>query len=438
VPHEPVLIATIAIGLSLAFAGAMVARRLRLPAIVGYLAAGVAIGPFTPGLVADQAIANELAEVGIILLMFGVGIELSIADLLSVRRVAVPGALGWVAIATLLGTGVGVALGWGPIAGAVLGLAISVGSTVVLLRTLLERNELDSPQGRVAVGWLIVEDLLTVLVLVLLPALAPIVLGTAPVPAADATATGPLGMGAAGELLLALGKVVLFAVLMFVVGMRVVPALLAIVARERSRELFTLSVLAVALGIAYVAYAVFGVSFALGAFLAGVVVSESDMSHQAAADALPLRDAFAVLFFVSVGMLVDPGYIVANVGAVIAIAAVIMLAKPLAVGTFVTLAGHPPRVAMSVAAGLSQIGEFSFILATLACHSHCFPRMASSSSSPGRSSRSRSTRCCSGRPRGSARGSARWVRSRDSRTGVPRHRSRCPDGRARSQCATTR
>jgi CPA2 family monovalent cation:H+ antiporter-2 len=259
-----------------------------------------------------------------------------------------------------------VALGWGPTAGAVLGLAISVGSTVVLLRTLLERNELDSPQGRVAVGWLIVEDLLTVLVLVLLPALAPIVLGTAPVAAADATATGPLGMGAAGELLLALGKVVLFAVLMFVVGMRVVPALLAIVARERSRELFTLSVLAVALGIAYVAYAVFGVSFALGAFLAGVVVSESDMSHQAAADALPLRDAFAVLFFVSVGMLVDPGYIVANVGAVIAIAAVIMLAKPLAVGTFVTLAGHPPRVAMSVAAGLSQIGEFSFILATLA------------------------------------------------------------------------
>ncbi len=360
-PHEPTLIATIAIGLSLAFVGGLIARRLRLPTIVGYLLAGVLIGPFTPGIVADQAIASELAEVGVILLMFGVGIHFSFADLLSVRRIAIPGALGWIGVATLLGALVGVALGWGPAGGVVLGLAISVGSTVVLLRTLGERSELDSPQGKVAVGWLIVEDLFTVVVLVLLPTLAPLAGGLV-IPDSE-TAASPLGP--LGELLLALGKIVLFALLMGVVGMRVVPALLAVVARERSRELFTLAVLAVALGIAYLAFAVFGVSFALGAFLAGVVVSESDMSHQAAADALPLQDAFAVLFFVSIGMLVDPAFLLANPLAILAVAAIVIVAKPLAVFALVSLAGYPSRVALTVAAGLAQIGEFSFILATL-------------------------------------------------------------------------
>ncbi|MBA2254457.1 MAG: cation:proton antiporter, partial [Chloroflexi bacterium] len=263
--------------------------------------------------------------------------------------------------------------GWGLAGGVVLGLAISVGSTVVLLRTLAERSDLDSPQGRLAVGWLIVEDLFTVVVLVLLPTLAPLVGGTT-TEAAAAGPLGSLGLGPIGELLLALGKIVLFGVLMVVVGMRVVPALLTVVARERSRELFTLAVLAVALGIAYVAFAVFGVSFALGAFLAGVVVSESDMSHQAAADALPLRDAFAVLFFVSIGMLVDPAFLLANPLAILAVAAIVIVAKPVAVFSLVALAGYPSRVALTVAAGLAQIGEFSFILATLGIALGLLPR----------------------------------------------------------------
>jgi monovalent cation:H+ antiporter-2, CPA2 family len=356
-PHEPALISTIAIGLSMAFVAGLVARRLGLPTIVGYLLAGVVIGPFTPGFVADQEIASELAELGVILIMFGVGIHFSVRDLLAVRHIAVPGALGQVAISAAAGTLVGLALGWQLGAAVVLGFSIAIASTVVLLRALAERNELDSPQGRIAVGWLIVEDLLTVLVLVLLPTIAPFLGGVAP---STPSAFGPLA-----EIGIALAKAGVFAVLMVVVGIRIVPWLLGVVAREGSRELFTLGVLATALGLAYVASAVFGVSFALGAFLAGAVVSESDMSHQAAADALPLRDAFAVLFFVSVGMLVDPAYLLAEPLAIAAVVAVIVVVNSTAAFGLVALLGSPPRIGLTVAAGVAQIGEFSFILATL-------------------------------------------------------------------------
>jgi CPA2 family monovalent cation:H+ antiporter-2 len=355
--HEPVLITTIAIGLSAAFVGGLLARRLRLPAIVGYIAAGVAIGPFTPGFIADGAIATELAELGVILLMFGVGIHFSIRDLLAVKSIAVPGAVGQILVATLLGVGLGIALGWGVGGGLVLGLAVSVASTVVLLRALMDRGDLDTAQGRIAVGWLIVEDLFTVVVLVLLPSIAPLLGGSA-------EAAGS-GLGPIGDVALALGKAAIFAALMIVAGARVVPWLLHQVAREGSRELFTLAVLAIALGIAYLSYEVFGVSFALGAFLAGAVVGESDMSHQAAQDALPLRDAFAVLFFVSVGMLLDPAFLLAQPLAILAVLLLVVAAKALAAFAIVALAGYPVRVGLTVAAGLAQIGEFSFILGTV-------------------------------------------------------------------------
>jgi len=359
--HEPVLISTIAIGLSAAFLGGLIARRLRLPVIVGYIVAGVAVGPFTPGLIADPEIATELAELGVILLMFGVGIHFSIRDLLAVRSIAVPGAIGQITVATVLGVLLGLALGWGLGGGLVLGLALSVASTVVLLRALEDRGELDSTQGRIAVGWLIVEDLFTVGVLVLLPTIAPLLGGTG----GEAETAAGGGQGPIGEIVLALVKATIFAVLMIVAGARLVPWLLVIVARDGSRELFTLAVLAIALGIAYVASTVFGVSFALGAFLAGAVVSESDMSHQAAADALPLRDAFAVLFFVSVGMLLDPAVLLAAPLAVLAVVVLVVLAKSVAAFAIVAVFGYPTRVGLTVAAGLAQIGEFSFILGTL-------------------------------------------------------------------------
>jgi K+:H+ antiporter len=355
--HEPVLISTIAIGLTAAFIGGFVARRVGFPPIVGYILAGVAIGPFTPGLVADPEIATELAELGVILLMFGVGIHFSIRDLLAVRSIAIPGALIQTLVATALGVALGSALGWSPGGGLVLGLALSIASTVVLLRALADRQELDTVEGQIAVGWLIVEDLLAVLVLVLLPSVAPVLGGTA-----DLASAGPTVLGGVA---IALGKAAIFAILMIVAGARVVPWLMLVVAREGSRELFSLAVLAIALGIAFVSSSVFGVSFALGAFLAGVVVSESDMSHQAAADALPLRDAFAVLFFVSVGMLVDPTYLVANPLPVLAVLALIVAGKALTKFVIVGVAGYPPRVALIVAAGLAQIGEFSFIVGTI-------------------------------------------------------------------------
>ncbi|MGE4014275.1 MAG: cation:proton antiporter [Alphaproteobacteria bacterium] len=337
----------------------VLANRLRLPPLVGYLIAGIAIGPFTPGFVADAHIAGQLAEIGVILLMFGVGLHFSAADLRAVRGIAVPGAIGQIAVATAIGIGLAMAWGWSFGAGLVFGLTLSVASTVVLLRALEERNALDTANGRIAVGWLIVEDLAMVLALVLLPALAGALGGKPPAgaPAPD------------GDLLLTvaitLGKVIAFVGLALGLGPRVVPWLLAQVARTGSREMFTLTVLGIALGIAYGSSALFGVSFALGAFFAGVVLSESELSHRAAADSLPLQDAFAVLFFVSVGMLFDPSIIVRQPLEVIAVLALILLGKSLVALAIVLALGFPLATGLTVAASLAQIGEFSFILAGL-------------------------------------------------------------------------
>ncbi len=350
--HGGELISTIALGLSAAFLAGLVARRLRLPSIVGYLLAGVALGPFTPGVFADQEIARELAEIGVILLMFGVGIHFSLRDLLAVRGIAIPGAAVQITVATALGTGLGVAMGWGLAGGLVFGLCLSVASTVVLLRALIQRNALDNVHGRVAVGWLIVEDIFTVIVLVLLPSLALL---------ADGGASGTNVLFALGEALL---KAAALGVVMVFVGARLVPWLLIQVAREGSQEMFTLGVLAVALGIAFASSAIFGVSLALGAFLAGAIVGETDLSHKAAADALPLRDAFAVLFFVSVGMLLDPAYVIGHPVAVLGVVALIVVGKSLAAVGITAALGYPLRTGLTVAAGLGQIGEFSFILAT--------------------------------------------------------------------------
>jgi CPA2 family monovalent cation:H+ antiporter-2 len=352
-PHDTSLIATIVFGLVLAFAGGLIASKLRLPPLVGYLVAGVAVGPFTPGFVGDAALAGQLAEIGVILLMFGIGLHFSVKDLMAVRRIAIPGAIVQIAVATLLGALLARFWGWSPSAGFVFGLALSVASTVVLLRALEERGALDSINGRIAAGWLVVEDLAMVLALVLLPALAGSLGG---------------GQGEAGgsslawTLALTLAKVALFLALVFVVGTRAVPWLLERVARTGSRELFTLSVLASALGIAYGSAALFGVSFALGAFFAGVVLAESDFSYQAAADSLPLQDAFAVLFFVSIGMLFDPGILVREPLAILAVLAIILLGKSAAAFGIVLSFGYPVRTALTVSASLAQIGEFSFIL----------------------------------------------------------------------------
>jgi CPA2 family monovalent cation:H+ antiporter-2 len=353
VEHGGDLITTIALGLSAAFIGGFVARRLHLPPIVGYLLAGVALGPFTPGLFADPEIATELAEIGVILLMFGVGIHFSFRDLLAVRGIAIPGAIVQISAATLLGIGLAVLLGWGVPAGVVLGLSLSVASTVVLLRALMQRNALDSVHGRAAVGWLIVEDIFTVLVLVLLPSFALLVSGDA---SGGSAILLPLGE--------ALLKAAALGVVIVVVGARVVPWLLLQVAREGSQEMFTLAILAVALGIAFASSAIFGVSLALGAFLAGAVVGETDLSHKAAADALPMRDAFAVLFFVSVGMLLDPAYLLEHPLSVIAVVALIIIGKSVAAMAIVAALGYPLKTGLTVGAGLAQIGEFSFILAT--------------------------------------------------------------------------
>ena len=359
-PHETTLIATVVVGLVLACLGGFVASKLKLPPLIGYLLAGVAVGPFTPGFVADAKLAAQLAEIGIILLMFGVGLHFSIKNLVAVRNVAVPGAIGQIAVATAMGVGIAYLWGWSWGGGLVFGLALSVASTVVLLRALEERNALDSVNGRIAVGWLIVEDLVTVLVLVVLPALSD---------AFGAKARGLAGQLGGDDLLLpialTLGKLGAFLALVLVVGTRVIPWLLGQVARTGSRELFTLSVLVTALGIAAGSAELFGVSFALGAFFAGVVLSESEFSHQAAADSLPFQDAFAVLFFVSVGMLFDPGILVREPLAVLAVVSVIMLGKSLAAFGFVLAFGYPASTALTVAASLAQIGEFSFILAGL-------------------------------------------------------------------------
>ena len=354
--HDTPLISTLAIGLVLAFAFGILATRLRLPPIAGYLLAGVAAGPFTPGFVADPELSKELTEIGVILLMFGVGLHFSIKDLLAVKRIAIPGAIVQIAAATLMGMGVSHFLGWGLGSGLVFGLSLSVASTVVLLRALEERQMVESRRGRIAVGWLIVEDLLMVLALVVLPALAGALGG-------DSGEESGQSLGL--ELGLTALKVGAFIALMLLVGRRVIPWLLARVVRTGSRELFTLATLAIAMGIAYGSASLFGVSFALGAFFAGVVLNESELSHDAAENSLPLREAFAVLFFFSVGCLFDPEILLEQPLAVLTTVAVIVFGKSIAATLIVLAYRRPLSVALTIAASLAQIGEFSFILASL-------------------------------------------------------------------------
>jgi len=362
--HHGPLIAIIVAGLGLAFVFGALAQRLRISPLVGYLVAGVAVGPFTPGFVADQNLANELAEIGVILLMFGVGLHFSLKDLLSVKAIAVPGAVVQIGIATLLGLGLGTLLGWSWLSGAVFGLALSTASTVVLLRALQERRMVQTERGRIAVGWLIVEDIAMVLALVLLPVLAEIINGgSGPSPGAPLATRFDLGVW--GVLGLTFAKLVGFLAFMLVVGRRVIPWVLHWVAHTGSRELFRLAVLAVALGVAYSAATLFGVSFALGAFFAGMILSESPLSQRAAEETLPLRDAFAVLFFVSVGMLFDPGIIVRAPGPLVATLAIILIGKSVAAWLIVRAFGRSNAVALTISASLAQIGEFSFILAGL-------------------------------------------------------------------------
>ncbi len=370
-PHATPLLSTIVAGLGFAFLFAVLAHRLRLPLIAGYLAAGVAIGPFTPGYVADQNLAAELAELGVILLMFGVGLHFSLKDLVSVRAIAVPGALGQIAVATLAGMGLAAAMGWPWGAGLVFGLSLSVASTVVLLRALQERDLVQSDRGRIAVGWLIVEDLVMVLALVLIPSLAGLLGGEVP-----GGGMGPAVPDVWLVLAVTILKVGVFVGLMLGVGRTVIPWVLHRTANLRSRELFRLSVLAIALGVAYGASALFGVSFALGAFFAGLVMATSQFSQQAARETLPLRDAFAVLFFVSVGMLFDPGILLSEPLAVLGTVAVILLVKSAAAYLIVRLAGHDHATALTVSAALAQIGEFSFILATLGLSLAVLPEAA--------------------------------------------------------------
>jgi CPA2 family monovalent cation:H+ antiporter-2 len=356
--HHTPLITMIVVGLVLAFALGALAHRFRASPLVGYLLAGVLVGPFTPGFVADQGMANELAEIGVILLMFGVGLHFSLEDLLSVRKIAIPGAVVQIAAATGLGMSMAWWLGWPLGAGIVFGLALSVASTVVLLRALQERRLLETERGRIAVGWLIVEDIAMVLTLVMLPALAPVLKSSAAASSYDYSSL-------IFPLVLTIGKVVAFVAVMLIVGKRVIPWLLHYVAHTGSRELFRLAVLAIALGCAFGATLLFDVSFALGAFFAGMIMSESELSQRAANETLPLRDAFAVLFFVSVGMLVDPMIVLREPVAVLATVLIIVLGKSIAAYAIVRAFRHSHSTALTISASLAQIGEFSFILAGL-------------------------------------------------------------------------
>jgi CPA2 family monovalent cation:H+ antiporter-2 len=366
--HSIPLITTVAAGLGLALVLGFVAARLRLPALVGYLLAGVAIGPFTPGFVADTKLASELAEIGVMLLMFGVGLHFSLGDLLAVRRIAVPGAVVQIVAATAMGAVVAVWWGWSPAAALVFGLALSVASTVVLLRALESLGQLESFNGRIAVGWLVVEDLAMVIVLVLLPPVATALTGSA--------ASDPAQIARSiGSTLL---QVAVFVALMLVVGRRLFPWVLWQVQKLGSRELFTLCVVAAAVSIAYGATQLFGVSFALGAFFAGMVLRESQFSHRAAEETLPLRDAFAVLFFVSVGMLFDPRILVDAPLRVLAVVGVIVLGKSVAAALLVILLRYPLHTALTVSASLAQIGEFSFILIGLGATLGVVPAQAQS------------------------------------------------------------
>lgn len=362
--HDTPLIATIVMGLGLAFVFGAIANRFRVPPLVGYLLAGVLVGPHTPGFVADQKLAPELAEMGVILLMFGVGLHFSLKDLLSVRTIALPGAVVQITVATVMGAGLAWVLGWSFGAGLVFGLALSVASTVVLLRAMQERRLIDTERGRIAVGWLIVEDLAMVLALVLLPALSGLLGGNSQAAAADPL-SAYLGLGVGGTIALTVVKVAGFVGLMLVVGRRIIPWILHYVAHTGSRELFRLAVLSIALGVAFGAAKLFGVSFALGAFFAGMIMSESPLSHRAAEESLPLRDAFSVLFFVSVGMLVSPMNLISDSGAVLATLFIIVIGKSVAAFLIVLAFGYPLATALIISASLAQIGEFSFILAEL-------------------------------------------------------------------------
>jgi monovalent cation:H+ antiporter-2, CPA2 family len=356
-PHSIELITTIAAGLGLALIFGFAAVRLKLPTILGYLIAGMLIGPYTPGFVADMTLASQLAEIGVMLLMFGVGLHFSLDDLMSVRRIALPGAVVQIAVATALGAGVAALWGWNLAAGIVFGLALSVASTVVLLKALEQRGALETMNGRIAVGWLIVEDLVMVLVLVLLP------------PLAGLSGTGSQAQvsehGVIWTLAVTLAQVGLFIALMLVGGRRLFPWLLWQVARTGSRELFTLCVIAAAVGIAYGSAHLFGVSFALGAFFAGMVLRESDLAYRAAQESLPLQDAFSVLFFVSVGMLFNPFILVEQPFKVATVVAIIIFGKSIAAFLLVLAFRYPLNTALTVSASLAQIGEFSFILAGL-------------------------------------------------------------------------
>ncbi len=356
-PHSTPLISTIVAGFVLAFVLGALVQRFRVSPLVGYLLAGVVMGPFTPGFVADQGLANELAEIGVVLLMFGVGLHFSLKDLLSVRAIAVPGALVQIAVATALGLGLARLMGWSVGAGVMFGLALSTASTVVLLRAMQERRLVETEKGRIAVGWLIVEDIAMVLTLVLIPAMAGLLKGDA----ADAAGLSRLAVPA----LVILAKVAAFAAVMLLVGRRVIPWILHYVAHTGSRELFRLSVLAIALGCAFGASKLFDVSFALGAFFAGMILSESELSQRAAQETLPLRDAFAVLFFVSVGMLFDPTILLREAGPVLATLFIIMFGKSIAAFLIMRLAGYATNTALTISASLAQIGEFSFILVSL-------------------------------------------------------------------------
>lgn len=343
--NDVTLLIDIAAALIVAFFGGLIARRLGLPTIIGYLLAGIAIGPFTPGFVGDIETLGQLAELGVIFIMFDVGLQFSLAALWKVRDIAIPGALGQMAVTLLLGFGLSQVWNWGVSDGIILGLAISIASTVVLLRGLTDNSLLNTTHGQIAIGWLVMQDLVTVFILVLIPVLAQ------PEGALDWQTT-----------ILTVLKATLFMILMRFVGARLIPRLLRLIAHTRSRELFILAILAVALGTALSASELFGVSLALGAFLAGIIISESPLSHQVGADVLPFREAFSALFFVSIGMLVNPAFLVKNLGAVLALTALIVIGKPIVITLMGIWFSRPARSILVVAIGNAQIGEFSFIL----------------------------------------------------------------------------
>ncbi|HET8899556.1 MAG TPA: YbaL family putative K(+) efflux transporter [Rhodanobacteraceae bacterium] len=354
-PHHTSLITILCVGFVLAFVLGMAAQRLKLSPLVGYLIAGILAGPFTPGFVGDQTLAPQLAEIGVILLMFGVGLHFSMKDLMAVRKIAIPGALAQISAATVLGWLLSLLLGWSTLEGIVFGFSLATASTVVLLRAMEDRRLLDTQRGRIAVGWLIVEDLACVLALVLMPLLADITVG-----GVDMSLPQVLAKVAATLL-----KVALFVAVMLVAGKRLIPWLLERTAGTGSRELFTLSVLAIAMGVAVGSAELFGVSFALGAFFAGMLLNESELSHKAAQDSLPLRDAFAVLFFVSVGMMFDPAILLREPLLIVATALIILLGKSLAAYAIVKGFGYAKGTALTISASLAQIGEFAFIIAGL-------------------------------------------------------------------------